>query len=197
MSIPQCIIFEFPDTLSQWQHIRFWLSISEIPVKKCIVGMLLTCPISVYQIKVEISDFSPSSYPPRKLYSEIFSSTLKNHWVCIVGICLKDWCIQYFVGIVIRMSDYQKEMNLYIFFHIFSRSLLSIFAFQCKLLDTFPLEAGTYDPSKRVIPFLPGESSESLHRARPCNVLYLITWLTLRALLLNSVKLITAQFQFF
>ena len=83
---------------------------------------------------------------------------------------------------------------MFFFFHIFSRWLLFVFAFQCKLLDTFPLEAGTYDPSKRVIPFLPGES---LHRARPCNVLYLITWLTLRALLWNSVKLITAQFQFF
>ena len=33
-----------PDTLSQWWHIRFWPSISGIPVKNCIVGMLLPCP---------------------------------------------------------------------------------------------------------------------------------------------------------
>ena len=28
MNIPQCIVLESPDTLSQWLHIRFWLSVS-------------------------------------------------------------------------------------------------------------------------------------------------------------------------
>ena len=43
MSIPQCIISEFPDTLSQWKHLRFCLSISGNSSKK-----LLTCHIALY-----------------------------------------------------------------------------------------------------------------------------------------------------
>ena len=38
MSIPQCISLEFPHTLSQWQHIRFWLSDSGISSKKLHYG---------------------------------------------------------------------------------------------------------------------------------------------------------------
>ena len=37
------------DTLSQWWHIWFWLSISQNSSKNCIVGMLLTCPIGSYE----------------------------------------------------------------------------------------------------------------------------------------------------
>ena len=47
MSIPQCIILEIPDTLSRWYHIYDfdWVFL-ELPLEKCIVGMLLTCPIN-------------------------------------------------------------------------------------------------------------------------------------------------------
>ena len=38
MIIPECIIFEIPDILSQWVFL-------DIPAKKYIVGMLLACPI--------------------------------------------------------------------------------------------------------------------------------------------------------
>ena len=49
MSIPQCIISEFPDTFSQWpandSKYDFDRAILEIPVKNCNVRILLTCPI--------------------------------------------------------------------------------------------------------------------------------------------------------
>ena len=38
----QCIIFIIPDKLGQNVYL-------EIPVKDCFMGMLLTCPIAVYQ----------------------------------------------------------------------------------------------------------------------------------------------------
>ena len=43
MSIPQCIILEIPvnDSINNFDRVFL-----EIPVKTCIVGMLLTCPIS-------------------------------------------------------------------------------------------------------------------------------------------------------
>ena len=48
MSIPQCIIVKFPDTLNQSMvndsNYDFDRAILEIPVKNCIVEMLPTCP---------------------------------------------------------------------------------------------------------------------------------------------------------
>ena len=43
-SIPQCIILELPDTISERQHQRFWLSISNNFGQK-VTGMLLLCNI--------------------------------------------------------------------------------------------------------------------------------------------------------
>ena len=46
ISIPQCIILEIPEPLSQWQ-LDFDRVFLEIPLDNCIVGMLLTCTIEV------------------------------------------------------------------------------------------------------------------------------------------------------
>ena len=43
-SIPQCIISEFPDTLGQWGHIRFWLSISGNTSEKLHCGNVVNMP---------------------------------------------------------------------------------------------------------------------------------------------------------
>ena len=45
MSIPQCIILEILDTLSQ-KHNFDWVFL-EIPAETCIEGMLLTRPIQI------------------------------------------------------------------------------------------------------------------------------------------------------
>ena len=57
MSIPQCIILEFPDTHSTVNDSRldFDLVFLEIQMTNCIVGMLLTCPItSTYKSFVQV-----------------------------------------------------------------------------------------------------------------------------------------------
>ena len=43
---PQCIILEIPDTLTDSRYEFDWV-FPEIPIKNCIVGMLLTRPISI------------------------------------------------------------------------------------------------------------------------------------------------------
>ena len=53
-SIPWCIFLEFPDTLRRW----IWI-LSGIPVKNCILGTLLTCPICVSKL---YPTTSPSSW---------------------------------------------------------------------------------------------------------------------------------------
>ena len=60
--IPQCIILEIPDRLSQWLHVWFWLSISGNSSEKLpcwnIVNMPYCCKISMQHLgltKVECS----------------------------------------------------------------------------------------------------------------------------------------------
>ena len=60
--MPQCIILEIPDTLSQWYHIRFWVFL-EIQVKNCILGMLLICLIDLQNYSALVP---PLSIPRRK-----------------------------------------------------------------------------------------------------------------------------------
>ena len=48
ISIPQCIILEIPDTLSQWSHIWFWLSIFENSSEKLHCGNAVNMPYRGY-----------------------------------------------------------------------------------------------------------------------------------------------------
>ena len=50
VSIPQCIILEIPDTLSQWQHIWFWLSISRNFSEKLQFGNVVNMPYSFLKL---------------------------------------------------------------------------------------------------------------------------------------------------
>ena len=60
MSIPQCIILDIPDTLSQWWHIWFWLAIClKIQWK---IAMPLTCPIADVLISCVIFSLSNTSF---------------------------------------------------------------------------------------------------------------------------------------
>jgi len=65
------------------------------------------------------------------------------------------------------------------------------YTLQCSLLDLFPLEAGTYDPSRRTIPFLPGillrfEIVNSAHSVKlPADCLYVT-----RVYILGYVKML-------
>ena len=72
ISIPQCIILEFPSTLSKWQRIRFWLSISGNPSVKLHCGNVVNMPYYNMRSLTIGSNITPeinsSPFVPHTLY---------------------------------------------------------------------------------------------------------------------------------
>ena len=56
MSIPQYIILEIPDTLSQWEHIWFWLSIFGNSSEKLHCGNVVNMPYFWFPLTAQVSD---------------------------------------------------------------------------------------------------------------------------------------------
>ena len=56
MGIPQCIILEIPDTLNDSIYNFAWV-FPHIPEINCIVGIMLTCPISKYWQATRIRNY--------------------------------------------------------------------------------------------------------------------------------------------